>query len=485
MLDGYVAETTFKSLFERLQKDPAHLLLFFETAASDETWCDRHPEEVKEMISWLNSQMRHRSLPHSFAVRAASALRAHYQVLEPYVPLDITLVLSDGEVSVNSLVLCANSSYFRERVERECRDRDTSKMRLSGVDQGRFNPFYSYIRTGEISGLATSSESELIELLHLGQDWKFEAVIAETQRNMLKYVSKERALPFLLQALKERWPLVALSAIEILNVNQDGYSLYLAEDTSLGFSIKFVTEACKAMLASLADWIASLTCGKGTVDDLNVASMAKNLKFLKHLDLSGTGALPLYLDRLPTDIQSITLRECPWLTREAAQKIATAYPQIEELSLEGNSHLDSAFWSILIQFKGVKRLNIAGCYQMDDADFTIAIKSCQLLEVLHADSCTGVGDKGFGELARRGRRLVTLSLSNCRITDRGIAELSVGCPILAFLDLSYCRDITEKGVLVVVKNAKQLHVLDIDHVLISQIYFDKIRMANTLLGPFS
>lgn len=474
MLDGYLNEKTFQSLFERLLKDPTMLLLFFETAAADETWCDRNPADVKQMVEWLNTQLLHRSLPLSFAPRAAKALREHHNILETHLPSDINIVLADAEVSANSLLLSANSSHFRERVERECRDRNTSQLLMKNITEAQFRPFITYARTGEIPWLYTASENELIEILRHAQDWKFAEVSEEAQRHLRKYLSKEQAMVYLCQSLKERWPIVAQAAIDIVNVNESGYSFILVADNALGLVVERVTEALGVVVAPLKEWITDLTCKDRVSGDLSVMTLASKLHRLNHVDLSGTASTPIFLDRLPTRIESLTLAECPWLSRDTIQKIAASYPQLETLSLASNSHLPSTFWSSLIPCKGVKNLDISGCYQIEDNDFIIALKSFQALDKLLIDRCTNVTDKGFSELARRGRRLVTLGISRCRITDRALIELAVNCSGLSSIDLSECRDITEKGIFEFVRNAKELQKINLERTHISQDYLDKI-----------
>jgi len=42
--------------------------------------------------------------------------------------------------------------------------------------------------------------------------------------------------------------------------------------------------------------------------------------------------------------------------------------------------------------------------------------------------------------------LQLLSLANCGVTDRALAALAAGCPLLNSLDLSGCHKITDAGV---------------------------------------
>lgn len=480
-LDEYLHEENFDALYTKLLKNPSHLILFFETAADDETWSEKNPEAITKMIEWLQTQSLQRGIPHPFVVRAAEALRKHQHILETFLPFDITIVLSNGEVSISSLLLCANSSYFRERVERECRDRDANKLLLTNVHESRFQPFMDYFRKGELPNLPTASENEVLDILRHAKEWKIEPIIVEAQKCLRKYVTRDQALSYLQQSLKERWPLVSQVTIDILNVNENGYSFYLVGDHALGFQLQVYSEAATEILETLHSWITSLTCGDGTVDDVGVLSITKKLDRLTHIDLSRTSTFPVYLDRLPKTIEEFTLVECPWVNREMIQKIAGWYPGMSTLSLANNTHILSSFWSVLIFCKELKNLDISGCYQIGDMEFSIALKSLQLLQVLNIGRCSNITDMGFAELSRRGRRLVTLSLTRTKIRDRALVELALGCLTLADLNLSYCREISEKGILELVKNSRELQHLNLEHTEVSRGFLEKIRGIKPLL----
>ncbi len=457
----YFAIEDFATLSLQLEIHPVDLILFIEAVTTDETWGTRHPDFMEQLFRWFTGHILNRGVALGEYDRLAYAIRSHYDNLISYLPKDIKVKLKDEELMTNSMVLCLGSPYFQEKIAQECTDPSAMVLKLPQNMRSQFTPVHLYLTTGKLESLTTASENYLIEINHIARQWRVDGVIAETERQLCKYVNRERALPFLIQALQEKWIPVAQTAAAFINENDDGYTLTVLNNGQLELTVQILSEALQRVLNPVKEWVTDLTLTNVLIANTLTLGLINQLPALELLNLSHTDHAPVFLEELPEKIQKLHLIECPWITRKDLHLLSIRFPALIELRMANNHLLPASCWTEIFSFKNLKYLDLQGCYQLEDKDLLIILKGGMQLETLLLDWCTEIGDKGFLELARKGKNLIRLGLSKCALTAHAFMEIAVHCRSLIYLDVSDCPAITEKGILELVKNASDLKELSV------------------------
>ena len=113
-------------------------------------------------------------------------------------------------------------------------------------------------------------------------------------------------------------------------------------------------------------------------------------------------------------------------------------------------------------FTNLKTLTVS-CSSVSDKCLAALGAGCSLLSTLNLRYCKNISDDGVIEFTQHHhhRNLKVIDLRECRgITDRSLSALAESCPDLESLNVSGCS-ISDCGLLEVVKCCKEMKALDL------------------------
>ncbi|KAI8353038.1 hypothetical protein B0O80DRAFT_452966 [Mortierella sp. GBAus27b] len=177
------------------------------------------------------------------------------------------------------------------------------------------------------------------------------------------------------------------------------------------------------------------------LDEPSLVTLLRTCTLLEHLALDDVRLSRITMDSLETTPLRITTlsltRSSP--TGSLVQSIVGNSPNIKKLSLARNTrsvlykgnmlpHMDT--------YKHLSSLNLESCKRMDGDTILAVIHACLMLERVNL-SGTHVDNAALEVLAVQCTKLVSLNVAWCRnITDQGLLRVLESCERLSFLDLS-------------------------------------------------
>lgn len=470
-----------EALLAVLKQKPSDLILFFETASADETWSDHHLEFMRQLIDWLTVQAYQDKLSMEFCRKVAKAIQEHYTVLEKAVPTNITIKLSDRECLVNSLLLAASSDFFKDVLARQCREMESTTLSLEYASWNFFAPINAYITTGNVPDLWKKEQQELMDLLRQAMSWRVPEVSEECERVLKKFVTLENAVEMLILAQQEHWYFFKQDCIDSINNYSVDFSLGAPARERLSFEFYKFSEGALRVFRQLQLLVTDLICKETLSEQAMFGQVVKQCPKIALLDISRSHVLSEFFNDIPKDLPGINLAECAWLSQASFRKMADICPHVKQLILSSNYQLNFAAWGELVKFKNLKSLNLSKCHQISDEDFPIILKTFAEGTELILDECRKLSEKGFFELARHLPRLTHLSLAYCAITDSALLDLGSRCRALAYLNLTRCEQVTEKGVRELPKHALSLKELNLTHCRGASLVIEELRKRHPYL----
>ncbi|GLT74867.1 hypothetical protein SLA2020_466330 [Shorea laevis] len=148
------------------------------------------------------------------------------------------------------------------------------------------------------------------------------------------------------------------------------------------------------------------------------------------------------------DLQDLDLSKSFKLSDHSLYALAHGCPNLTKLNISGCTAFSDEALEYLTNFRQkLKILNLCGCVKAATDRALQAIgRNCGLLQSLNLGWCDNVGDVGVMSLAYGCPDLRSLDLCGCvRITDDSVIALATRCPHLRSLGLYYCRNITDRA----------------------------------------
>lgn len=468
-------------LFQILAAKTPDLISFFESASDDETWSDVHSAFITKALNWLTEQTYKDRLSKEFISRIARSIHRHSHVLMPFLNRNITVKLADAEISENNILLSAASNYFRQTMIYECRDKDLFTVTLN-VGLQEYLPIHNYINTGSSPELQTMGQEELTIQVRRAIAWEIDPLSQISQKSLSKYITDDTAIDMLIKAKQERWVYFAQHCAEYINSRDWGFGLAVPRIERLSFEFRNFQSNTLEYFTKLKPLITDIACKGDLPEDPQFGTVLKQCNKLIGVDISKTLSFSQQFMEIPKTVEELNLSECPWLSGKTLQQFFKICPDLKQLDLSSDVHLNFSAWGELSKLKQLKRLSVAQCHQIQDSDLTVIAKGCVSLTDLSLKNCSKIGEKGFLDLAKNLSRLVNLDLSRCALSDNAAVEISSRCRNLARLDISSCNQLTEKGILGIVKHCHGLQELDISRCRITQSVIDEIKRIAPLLN---
>ncbi|KAL8504921.1 hypothetical protein ACS0TY_016207 [Phlomoides rotata] len=202
------------------------------------------------------------------------------------------------------------------------------------------------------------------------------------------------------------------------------------------------------------------------VTDEGLSYIVKNHKHLRKLDITCCRDITeVSIDHLTescTSLISLKMKSC-WLVSDVAFVwIGQGCPFLQELDLTHNEIDDEGLKSIS-KCSRLKILTLGICLNITDEGLIHIGMSCSKLKQLELYKSDGIADSSISAIASGCPDLETITISYCHfITDRSLMSLSK-CSKLKTLEARGCYLITRDGLAAVAKGCKLLSKLDIKY----------------------
>ncbi|MEE6475888.1 hypothetical protein FKM82_010887 [Ascaphus truei] len=157
-----------------------------------------------------------------------------------------------------------------------------------------------------------------------------------------------------------------------------------------------------------------------------------------------------YFDKLPyehwllkvcgSELVCLELACGHFLNEACLEVIAEMCPNLQELNLSSCDKLPPQAFSHISKLCGLKRLVLYRT-KIEQTTLLSILNFCPELQNLNLGSCVLIEDYDLvaSVIGAKCKKLCSLDLWRCKnITEKGIAELASGCPLLEELDLGWC-----------------------------------------------
>lgn len=473
--------TSDDSLLALLIQKPSDLIVFFEYACDDETWSEIHSDFMQKTMEWLTVQTFQDKLLVEFCKRAAKSIQAHYSILHAYIPLNLTFKFQDSSIQINSLLFSAASNFFKDILRRECFEKENLELSFD-ISPYFFKPIEEFVNTGKIAYLWKYDKEEIMKILRLAASWELHGVVEQCENSLRRYITIENVIDTLLMANQESWPRLKLACIHYINNHEDEFVLSFNEVESLTFEFLQFNDSSLKYFERLKGIITELICSGNLNENGLFTKVITQCPRLHALNLNGSFSFNESFFSIPQSLEVLNLSQCPWLNEQTLKKFAIICPTLRKLILSSNTQLNFIMWGELTKFSHLTSLDLSRCTQINDEDFLIIVKACPRLTELVLDECSNISDKGFFELAKTLSQINELDLSRCLLIDAALVELATRCRYLTSLNLTRCENITEKGVLALLKQALQLKKLNLTRCNIPLAVLEKIQSKIHLIS---
>ncbi|KAL0327422.1 UNVERIFIED_CONTAM: EIN3-binding F-box protein 1 [Sesamum angustifolium] len=166
-------------------------------------------------------------------------------------------------------------------------------------------------------------------------------------------------------------------------------------------------------------------------------------------------------------LRSLSIRNCPGFGDASLGMLARFCPKLTQLDFSGLQGISNAGILPLIQSSeaGLVKVNLSGSAKLTDNVVTaIAELHGETLELLNLDGCQYITDLSMLAIARNCSVLSELDVSQCGITDSGIAVLASAEQLsLQIFSLAGCSLVSDKSLPFLVLLGKTLVGLNIQH----------------------
>ncbi|KAK6140710.1 hypothetical protein DH2020_025549 [Rehmannia glutinosa] len=166
-------------------------------------------------------------------------------------------------------------------------------------------------------------------------------------------------------------------------------------------------------------------------------------------------------------LRSLTIRNCPGIGNTGLGMLGKLCPKLTHVDLTGLQGITDSGILPLVQRTeaGLAKVNLSGCVNLKDNVVAEITKfHGETLEVLNLDGCKYITDVSLMAIARNCSVLSELDVSQCGISDYGIAVLAGAEQLnLQILSLAGCSLVSAKSLPFLGKLGKTLFGLNIQH----------------------
>jgi len=244
----------------------------------------------------------------------------------------------------------------------------------------------------------------------------------------------------------------------------DARRLYFRSIEQRGFdSLRLVAavdsdiDALDALLPHASTHIVDLSVRCSNVSDRGLERLLEMMSAVVCLDLSGCNELTetgLWTALARPRIVQLSISDCINVADDTVAAIAQLLPHLRELNLQAYHVTDAA----LALFAGSTATAVPVCG--GSAVMTIGSRP---LRTLRLHSCWEITNHGILNVVRTLPSLTVLSLSGCsKVTDDGVEVIAENLRQLRVLDLSWCSRISDAALEYIACDLGQLEELSLD-----------------------
>ena len=160
-------------------------------------------------------------------------------------------------------------------------------------------------------------------------------------------------------------------------------------------------------------------------------------------------------------MKKLALSNCTGYTFAGVSFLVRHYPLLEYLDLEGAYFLtDNEMLELSLSLGSVTYINLSYCTRLTSVTLYTLARNCRVLNEIKMVG-TDVGDEALATLVAPNLEVKSLNFSDSSMGNEFIANYVSICPNLEMLDLSVCINITEDGIVEVLKRCSRIRHLDL------------------------
>ncbi|CAL4889347.1 unnamed protein product [Urochloa decumbens] len=181
----------------------------------------------------------------------------------------------------------------------------------------------------------------------------------------------------------------------------------------------------------------------------NCSQKFRALSLVKCMGIKDICSAPAQLP-LCRSLRFLTIKDCPGFTDASLAVVGMICPQLEQVDLSGLGEVTDNGLLPLIQSSeaGLIKVDLSGCKNITDVAVSSLVKAHgKSLKKVCLEGCSKITDASLFIIAENCSELAELDLSNCMVSDYGVAILSSASHLkLRVLSLSGCSKVTQKSV---------------------------------------
>ncbi|EFB40109.1 hypothetical protein pah_c260o006 [Parachlamydia acanthamoebae str. Hall's coccus] len=469
-------------LFHKVKENIYVFNAFFDASVEDGEWLLRHNEFLRLGLEWVTEQFATDRIPFHISKNIGKKIRQHFSQLELSIPLDLTCHVGERHLETNSLLFGTASDFLHDFFLKECLGKTRpSIITLRGVEWDVLTTLTEWMKFGEIPSLWKREEKFLWSVLKQATTWEMAPVAELTQEVLTRYLNRANIYDHLILTHEQGWRFLKHACCDL--INGLGLSVRVFEPGENGLGLEFLefNHHSLDVFDRLQKWITHLAFSLSLTEDVSFSEVLQKCPKLIGLDVSRTRIFTERLYDIPSFIEELDISMCAWLTPANLRKMIGICPHLIRLNVSSNGQITAAGWAELYQLQSLEFLDISRCHQISDEDLKLILKACLQLTEFRMEECDKVTDIGFLNLAMNIPKILTLSLARCSLGDASLIEMGIRCTFLQRLNLTRCENVTDKGVIEMVRQAKSLRELILTHCFISPEITEEIHRLRPLL----
>lgn len=180
--------------------------------------------------------------------------------------------------------------------------------------------------------------------------------------------------------------------------------------------------------------------------------------------VTASGVCRGWRDSVGQGIHDLSFSWCGQSVSNLVQSVAPKFPRLQLCRLKRCMHLsDAAIQTASRNWPGLRTLELSDGVRLTDAALFALADGCPKLEKLDLSNCRNITEAGLLAIVQNCHNLRHLNLWGCTDagTDRVLQELAKHCTALQSLNLGWCGQISDKGILAFTRGCSDLRVIDL------------------------
>lgn len=448
------------SLQKLLRQNPSKAADFFIQACGDLMWVHAHEDFMSKLLIWLTDQFFKSELSTHKAKQIAAAIQENYDEFQGFLYPQFYLRVNEVDFPIQGLLFASTSDFFRTKAMEKYREDSQEIINIPESSSDYFVYIIEFIQYGKVNNLWKIDQSHLLEIIRLSNRWNLFQLKQECEERLTHYVDRNNLLEMLRFSRDKELFHLQSTCVKILNRFENDLQVTV-EDHQLTFIFYRFWLRTLEIYDYLKDQIVRITCPGGLLGEPSFKLVVNSAPKLIGVDISLSPEFSENVYALPPRLQELNLSSCPWINGEHFEKLFKLCPLIRILKLNRDEQLNYRAWGFLQKLTRLAKLELAECIYLSDDELKIILNSCPRLEHLNLNGCTQLTRQAFFEMGSFLPGLRELHVKRCNLDDATLIELASHSKDLALLNISYNSQISDRGLLQVIKTCPALKTLDL------------------------